>query len=304
MRGQWHLVGLLVLLGAGWGVTLPLTKIIVTAGYKHFGLIFWQFVIAAILMGTVLGLRGKLAWPRGRQWAFAGLIAVIGTLLPNSASYQAALHLPSGVMSILLSLIPMIAFPIALALRTDAFSTRKILGLLLGFSAVALIAANSGSFAGGVTVWWVAVALIAPSFYALEGNVVAKWGTYGFNAMQVLFWSSMVGMIPALVLALATSQFIAPPVVWGLPEVAFVLVSVLHAIVYAGYVWLVGRAGAVFTAQVSYLVTIFGVIWAMILLREGYSGGIWAALALMLSGLFLVQPRQREVMSEEEAADA
>jgi drug/metabolite transporter (DMT)-like permease len=60
----------------------------------------------------------------------------------------------------------------------------------------------------------------------------------------------------------------------------------------------------VFTAQVSYLVTIFGVIWAMILLREGYSGGIWAALALMLSGLFLVQPRQSEVMSEEEAADA
>jgi hypothetical protein len=40
-------------------------------------------------------------------------------------------------------------------------------------------------------------------------------------------------------------------------------------------------------------VTGFGVFWAMLLLGESYSGWIWAALALMLMGLFLVQPRPR-----------
>ncbi|MEN8892248.1 DMT family transporter [Planktotalea arctica] len=294
MKETLPLFGVLLLLGAGWGITMPLTKVTVGAGYQHFGLIFWQFAIGAALMGSALLARRKLSLPTLSQWRFAAMIALIGTLLPNSASYQAAVYLPSGVISILLSLIPMIAFPIALALGNDRFSNRKLIGLTLGFAAVVLIALNSGSFGGTVSLWWVAVALIAPSFYALEGNVVAKWGTYGFDAMQTLFWASVIGLLPALFLALGSGQFIAVPRVWGTPEYAFLLASIAHALVYAGYVWLVGRAGAVFTAQVSYLVTIFGVFWAVMLLGELYASGIWAALGLMLCGLFLVQPRGKQ----------
>jgi drug/metabolite transporter (DMT)-like permease len=288
------LFGILILLGAGWGVTMPLTKITVGAGYQYLGLIFWQFAVAVILMGSVLLLRGRLRWPSKAQAYFACMIALIGTLLPNSASYQAAVYLPSGVISILLSLIPMIAFPIALALGNDGFSLRKLIGLSIGFCAVALIAVTGSSFVGEVSLWWIAVALIAPSFYALEGNVVAKWGTYGFDPIETLFWSSVFGVFPALVLAVASGQFIPVPKIWGTAEYAFLIIAIAHAIVYAGYVWLVGRAGPVFAAQVSYLVTIFGVGWAMILLRESYAAGFWVALVLMLCGLFLVQPRKRD----------
>ena len=175
----------------------------------------------------------------------------------------------------------------------------ELIGLTLGFGAVVLIAANSGSFEGDVTLWWIAVALVAPSFYALEGNVVAKWGTYGFDAIETLFWSSVFGLVPSLLLALGTGQFIPVPTTWGPPEFAFLIIAVAHAVVYAGYVWLVSNAGPVFAAQVSYLVTIFGIFWAIVLLHEAYANGIWLALALMLSGMFLVQPRARK--SEEEA---
>ncbi|WP_439138953.1 DMT family transporter [Planktotalea sp.] len=299
MRGTLPLFGVLTLLGAGWGITMPLTKITVSAGYQHFGLIFWQFAMAVALMGSVLLLRRRLNRPSAPQIRFACLIALIGTLLPNSASYQAAVHLPSGVIAILLSLIPMLAFPIALSLGNDRFSARKLIGLTLGFGAVVLIAANSGSFEGDVTLWWIAVALVAPSFYALEGNVVAKWGTYGFDAIETLFWSSVFGLVPSLLLALGTGQFIPVPATWGPPEFAFLIIAVAHAVVYAGYVWLVSNAGPVFAAQVSYLVTIFGIFWAIVLLHEAYANGIWLALALMLSGMFLVQPRARK--SEEDA---
>ncbi len=279
---------------------MPLTKITVGAGYQYFGLIFWQFAIAVLIMGAALMIRAKLRTPTRPQFYFACLIALIGTLLPNSASYQAAVHLPSGVISILLSLIPMIAFPIALALGNDHFSLRKLIGLSIGFAAVALIVINGSSFAGEVSLWWIAVALIAPSFYAFEGNIVAKWGTYGFDPVETLFWSSVVGLLPALALALASDQFIPVPKTWGTPEYAFLIISIAHAVVYAGYVWLVGRAGPVFAAQVSYLVTLFGIGWAMLLLRESYAGGIWLALVLMLCGLFLVQPR----VSDKEAKSA
>ena len=54
-----------------------------------------------------------------------------------------------------------------------------------------------------------------------------------------------------------------------------------------------GRAGAVFAAQGAYIVTGFGVLWSMLLLGEVYSIWIWAAMALIFAGLFLVQPRPR-----------
>ncbi|MGL6209808.1 MAG: EamA/RhaT family transporter, partial [Paracoccaceae bacterium] len=67
--------------------------------------------------------------------------------------------------------------------------------------------------------------------------------------------------------------------------------SAMHALLYAGYVGLAARAGAVFASQTSYIVTASGVFWAMILLGERFSPFVWAAMAVMLVGLALVQPR-------------
>ena len=60
------------------------------------------------------------------------VIALVGTVLPNSACpIEAARYLPAGVMSILLSMVPMFAFPIALGLGTDSFSAARLAGLVL-----------------------------------------------------------------------------------------------------------------------------------------------------------------------------
>ncbi len=78
---------------------------------------------------------------------------------------------------------------------------------------------------------------------------------------------------------------------------ALVAGSLVHVIVYAGYVWLVGRAGAVFSVQVSYLVTGFGLFWAWALLGEAFSNAIWLALGAMFTGMYLVQPRPKAALA-------
>ena len=134
-------------------------------------------------------------------------------------------------------------------------------------------------------------------FYGLEGNFVGKFGTAGLDPIEVLFGASVFGAVLSFPLALGFGHWLNPLGGFGAPESALVLSSIVHALVYSGYVWLVGRAGAVFAAQVSYLVTIFGVGWAMLILDEAYSGYIWGALGLMLLGMFLVQPRDREELA-------
>ena len=285
------LIGVLILMGAGWGMTQPLSKIAVSEGYRHFGLVFWQMAIGAVTLGIIQTLRRKRLrcdLPAFRVYVF---IALIGTVLPNSASYEAIRHLPSGLISILLALVPMFAFPMALAMGNERFAPLRFAGLLMGLFGVLLIIGPEGSLPARSLVLFVGLALVAPLFYGFEGNAVARWGTAGLSPLEVLYGASIVGAVIVFPLAVITGQFIDPRPPWGMPDLAYLLSSLIHVAVYTTYVWLVGRAGPGFAVQVSYLVTGFGVLWAMLILGERYSGWVWAAMAVMMAGLFLVQPR-------------
>ena len=287
----------LIVLGAGWGLTVPLTKIAVSTGFGHFGLIFWQLVIGSVLMAILSLLRGKglpVSWPALRV---CFVVAMIGTLIPNSASYQAAVHLPAGILLLLLSMIPMLAFPIALAMRLESWSWARLSGLGVGLCGVLIILMPGVNARLDAPVLWMLVALLASLCYAMEGNVVAKWGTAGLDAIQVLFGASLVGAVAILPITLSSGQFIPPADLLSRPGYALMLSSVAHALVYAGYVWLVGRAGPVFTVQVSYLVTGFGLLWARLILDEAYPPAVWAALALIFLGMYLVQPKRKRSLA-------
>ena len=289
--------GVLIILGAGWGITIPLTKIAVSTGFGHYGLIFWQLAIGSVLMASLSALRGKgLPVNRTSLRVFA-VVALIGTLIPNTASFQAAVQLPAGILSILLSMIPMFAFPVALVMGLDRFSWRRFAGLGVGLTGVLVIVMPGASGALNTPVFWICVALIAGLCYAMEGNIVAKWGTAGLDAIQVLFGASVLGAVAILPVTVVTGQFIPPRDLLGSAGYALIMASVAHTLVYAGYVWLVGRAGPVFTVQVSYLVTGFGILWAKAILNEAYPPAVWAALALMFLGMYLVQPRAKAVLA-------
>jgi drug/metabolite transporter (DMT)-like permease len=289
--GRGFLFLVLVALGAGWGMTQPLSKIAVSTGHPPFGLIFWQLVICTLMLGAITLARGRRLPLTAGALRFYVVIAVIGTLVPNFTFYAAVRHLPAGIMSIVISAVPMMAFAMALVLGMDRLSSGRVAGLVLGAVGVALIALPEAGLPAG-SAFWLAVALIGPLFYAAEVTWVARNGTAGLDPVQGLFGASLCGAILCLPLTLVTGQGInplaRPP---GLPEAALVASSVLHGLAYATYVWLVSRAGSVFAAQSSYLVTALGVLWAMLLLGERFPPTTWAALAVMLAGVALVQPR-------------
>ncbi|WP_439523072.1 DMT family transporter [Marivita sp.] len=286
----------LILSGAAWGATQPLAKTAVSEGYRHFGILFWQMGIGAVVLGLLCALRGTGMRFTRRDVTLYGVLALIGSVLPGIASYSAAIHLPSGVLSILLSSVPMLAFPIALTFGLERFRWRRLAGLSLGFTGICLLILPEASLPAAVPIIWVFVALISSLFYALESSVVARWGLGGLDPVQVLCGASLVGALITLPLALLSGQFIDPRGPWGAPDHAIIASSLLHAAAYTSYVWLVGRAGPVFTVQISYFVTLFGVTWAMLFLGEIYSSYFWAALAVMLAGLALVQPRPKAML--------
>ena len=284
----------LVLIGTAWGLTMPLTKIAVSGSYRNFGLVFWQFFISAIVLGVILLIRRR-PLPLGRpQLRVYLIIALIGTILPNSASYEAARYLPAGIMSLIISTVPMFAFPIAIFLGMERVAFKRFFGLLFGLCGIALISLPGTAIPDTAMLAFIPLALVAPFFYGMEGNFVARWGTAGCGPFQTLFGASLIGVVLIGIIAKATGTFIVPKYPFSAPDYAIAGIGFVHALAYSGYVWLVGRAGSVFTSQVAYLVTGSGIVWAMIILGETYSFWVWLALATIFAGIFLVQPRNAE----------
>jgi drug/metabolite transporter (DMT)-like permease len=282
----------LVLIGAAWGLTFPLSKVAVSTGYQPFGILVWQLIGAIVLTGAVALMRAR-ALVLSRR--FAGLflgVALLGTVVSGYLSYTAAAQLPAGVLAIIIALVPLFAMPMALVMGFERPSARRLFGLVLGAASVAVLVGPETSLPDPGKAIFVLVAMGATLAYAAEGNFLAWYGATDLDPVQILFGASVVALVLVVPPTLASGQFISPLRPWGAPELAIVAISALSTIAYVGYIWLIANSGPVFAVQVSYLVTAFGVFWAMIFLGESYSAFIWLALLLMLGGVYLVQPRR------------
>lgn len=290
-RGAGLAFAMLIGVGALWGLAMPLTKIAVSEGYRGPGILVWHQLLGALFLGAILVARGKgLPWHGAALTAYLA-IALLGAVLPGIALFEAVRFLPAGVVTLLVALVPVIAFPMALVLGTERFARLRLLGVGLGCIGVLILVLPETSLPRGAPALALLLALAVPVLYAFEGNYVARWGVAGLDPVQVLCGASIAGAAMSLPVALLTGTFIPPRADPGAPEAAIAAGAVLNALAYSGYVGLVRSAGAVFAIQSAYLVTGFGVLASMVVLGERYSGWVWLALVFVLAGVAVVQPR-------------
>ena len=289
---------ILILMGAAWGLSIPLTKITVSTGYGQFGLIFWQFFIAVIVLGFVLFLRRKRPIFERKTIFLFIVLALLGTIFPNSASYVATYYLPASFIAILIATVPMFSFPIAMLMGLEKKDFRRISGLFIGLIGVIILTGPETSFPDRHLLIFIPLALLAPFFYAIEGNYVDKYGTAGQDPIQTFTGASILGTFLILPVTISTGQWIDPFQPWPIENYTHVASSCCHAFAYCAYVWLVSRAGAVFTAQVAYFVTAWGVAWSILILGEETSRYLWLSVAFMFFGMFLVLPKNNRVKTK------
>lgn len=295
MTRLWPFLALLAI-GGAWGLSNPLIKLAIEAGYRPLGILSWQLVLGSALLAGWLwlgrrGARGPLLPLGPAEIRLYVAVASLGMVVPHFFSYTALGHLPSGVVSIIVSMVPLFALPLVLVLGMERFEPLRLVGLGLGAGAVVLLIAPEASLPETAAVAFVLVAMLTPLCYALESAYVAGRGSRRAGPMQTLLGAQILGLGVVLPLALATGQAASPLRAWGAPELAIAATGVISPLAYAGYVALLRATGPVFAAQVAYLVTGSGILWAMTLLGERYSVWVWAALGLLFAGLFLVQPR-------------
>lgn len=287
-------VAALLVIGAAWGLSLPLTRVAVSTGHDALGLVLWQFAIMAACLAAISRLM-RLPMPgvRGRIGLFA-VVAGLGTLVPAYFAFLTAAHLPAGVRSILLASVPMFVLPLALAMGFERPDARRVLGVVLGGVAIAIIALPGAEASARISVGMILLTLISSLCYAFENTYLAWRGSAGLHPVQTLLAASVLGTVAAWPLVMLTGAGVSLRGL-GAAEAAIVAAGMLHALAYVGYVWLIARAGAVFASQISYLVTGFGVAWSWLLLGERYSVWVWAGFCVMLAGVALIRPKPSRI---------
>ena len=297
MTARFNLTLILLIVGVSWGLTAPLSKIAVSTGHHYLGLLIWQIIIMILSLGLIQIFRKKkLPLNLNCFWRYV-LVALLGTILPNSIMYKAYFHLQSGIMSILVSIVPMIAFLLVLVLQMEKFEIRRFLGVLFGIFAIILIVFPKLDLGYIGEVGWILLALLSPLCYAIEGVWINKIGIAKLDPIEVILGASILGFFILIPIVALNGYWVTPYRVWGPAEFAITLSSLIHSIIYISYIWLIGKAGVIFASQVSYIYTASGIGFSIILLGEGYPLFVWAAVILMLMGLMMVRPSRRSSLS-------
>ena len=299
-RCLWGLIVLLVM-GASWGLSLSLARIAAGGGAHPLGITFWQTLIAAAVLFVVLVVRGEMLSRHLTAIRLYAACGLVGATMPGVLFYHSASHLTAGILSISVAMIPTLTFALSACFRLERATLPRILGVVCGAASIVVLVTVGYGSSDADSGLWILVACAAAACYAVWNLIVALSTDARETALMVtcgMYVSATVLMAPVLP---ATGAFV--PLAWpfGTVEWAIMGMGVISAVAYSLFVHMVGLSGPVFASQASYIVTLSGVLWGMVIFGEQPSPRIWLSLALMCLGLVLVSPRRRSTVANRKA---
>ena len=256
-----------VMLAAIWGASFLFTRI----GVVEFGPLPTAAVrvtVAALFLMPLVCLRGLLPTLL-LHWKKVAFIGMLNSGIPFACFAFALLSITTGLSAILNAAVPMFGAVVAWIWLKDRPTRSRILGLLMGFAGVAMLAWDAASFKPGASgiapAWAVLACLLACVCYAVSASY-AQRHLAGLPPL-VTSAGSMLGASAGLVL----------PAAWLWPAqnpsarawLALLLVGVVcTALAYILFFRLIKNAGPAKALSVTFLVPLFAVLYGTTFLGE------------------------------------
>ena len=288
MNKVW-LLSCMIFAGSIWGLIPSLAKMATLGGAHPLGTTFWQSLGGGLLLLLVSKLRRKpLHLSRGHL-KFYVICGLLGTTIPTTFILWMSVHVTAGLIAIIIALTPICTYAIMLSLGREILVPIRVLGIFLGFIAVCFIVFPGAQWQLGTLTVWILITLAVPLSYSVENVVLSiKRPATGddFSLVAGMLLASSILLLP-IVLITNTIQPMALP--WEKTEWAIAGLITFNTVSYVIFLYLVRVAGPVYAAQCGYWSMLLGVFWGILIWNETHSVFIWFAVALMLTGMFLVK---------------
>jgi drug/metabolite transporter (DMT)-like permease len=282
---------LFVLLGFFWGSSYLFIKIATDAGLRPLTLVALRLAIGFAVV-LVLALLARERLPRQlRTYGHLLVLAALSMAIPFSLISWAEQTVDSALAAAMNGAIPLFVIVIAAAVLPDEpFTIQRVAGLLAGFVGVAILVGFDPGVLAGTSTAEVAALLGSTVSYA-AGGVYARRFLQDLRPRVITAFE--LGFALLLIAPLAT--VVEGPI--GLPSRMDALVAVTwlgligSGIAFLTFFRLLGRWGATRTSMVAYLMPVNGVVLGALVLGEAIDARLVAGLALIISGIAVVQLR-------------
>ncbi|MFD0740472.1 DMT family transporter [Lysobacter koreensis] len=278
---QWVTPLELGVLGAIWGASFLFMRV----AAKDFGatpLVEMRLALGALVLLPLLW-RDRAAFPR-KLWPKLALIGAINSAIPFVLFAWAAQRAPAGIGAISNAMTVLFTALVGFLFFGEKIGARRAGALLAGFAGVVVLA--SGKTAGASVGWAVVAGASAAFLYGIGINLVRRH-LGGLPPAAVA--ASTLGSAALLTLPFAIAQWPAtsiPAASWFSAAMLGVLCT---GVAFVMYYRLIARIGASRAATVTYLVPLFGVAWAWMLLDEPLTLSMGIAGALILGSVAFSQ---------------
>ncbi|HEX6265326.1 MAG TPA: DMT family transporter [Burkholderiales bacterium] len=247
---------------------------------------------SAVLFAALRAGGQRLAVPR-RQWARLALLAFLNITCWNMLVAFGVALIPSGRAAILAYTMPVWAIPLSVGLLGERITRRKLAGLVLGLTALALLLGDNVASLGAAPLGSLLV-LGAALTWAL-GTVLQKRFPVSMPAGAYTAWIMLLGGVPIFLGTLLFEDLASLRGV-GFRAWAGVLYNVLVSFAFAHWAWIkIATSVPVSVFSISMLIIpVIGVLSGIVFLGERPSWAEVAALLLVLGALAtVIRPRAR-----------
>ncbi|MBX3660915.1 MAG: DMT family transporter [Burkholderiales bacterium] len=283
--------GLLLVNGTLIAGMYAFAKVAGEHGITPLGLLTWQLLFAAIVIGLVAVVRGDLPALKFVNLRYAAIAGVLGITGPNLVTFAALKHVPAGLVGVITALSPALTYAIATLFSAERFEPLRAAGVLLGLAGVMAILLPRGALPDPEALPWAAAAVIAPLLLA-GGNVFRSlaWPP----GLRPLAAATLLLAIQALVLvpvAAVLGEFEVPRGLTGAKDLPLFGAGVLTAAFYLGAFELQKRGGAIVVGQIGYVITVSSLLLGALVFGERYPLTTFLAVAVVVTGIMLANRR-------------
>jgi drug/metabolite transporter (DMT)-like permease len=246
-----------------------------------------RVTIAAVVLLPLLIARGY--WPAlSSHWKTIFVLGMLNSGIPFALYAYALLSITTGLSSLLNATVPLFGALVAWVWLRDRPHGLKIIGLLIGFIGVAMLAWGKASFkpdASGLSSGWAVVAcLFACLCYGISASFTKRY--LGGVPSLVIAAGSQIGA--AIGLALPTLLLWPAKTPNATAWLALLAVGVLcTGIAYVLYFRLIEKKGAAGSLTVTFLIPVFAVFYGALFLGESVTPWMLLCGAVILCGTAL-----------------
>ncbi len=285
--------GTLMVLAAGgiFGITPALGRMAAGLRTPALGLVFWANIVGAVVgLGVSASRHG---WPRLRLTHlrfFVPWALILGCLYQLFTMTMSG-HIQASMIALVGSCRGFMVFGLAALIALERPSLRRLAGLGVGFAAIATVLLLRGAGGSESESLWLIAALVLPLLLAAHTLLMA-WRPVeidSYASVGIMMALSAAFLAPV---AIASGALFWPKLDFGRVDLIILVLGVTSAVAVALALEIVATAGAVFASQMAYSQTLAGIAWGMLLLGEQLSTVAWGALALVIVGFWLVEPKR------------